>query len=201
MFLYFKKYSLIQLFFLIIQIFISKVFINLDIRLIKLPFSIIGKENILFGKNFTSGKNLRIECLNLERKKVLFIGSNVKVNDYVHIACINKIIIGDNVLIGSHVLITDHQHGQYDGEDQDTPYSSPDERKLYFKTVVIEKNVWIGDMVSIMPNVTIGSGTIIGANSVVTKDIPKNCIAVGNPCKVIKKFDDHTQSWKKVVNN
>ena len=55
--------------------------------------------------------------------------------------------------------------------------------------IKIHKNVWIGSDSTILPGVTIGEGSIIGAGSVVVKDIPSNCIAVGNPCKVIKHIN------------
>jgi len=194
-----KKYTLFQIIIISFHILISKIFINKSIRIVKLPFNIINKQSILFGNNFTSGKNLRIECLTDSDVKKLFIGNDVKINDYVHIACAEKIIIGNNVLIGSNVLITDHLHGLYQGDNQDSPYSSPDTRQLSSKPVLIGENCWIGDMVSIMPNVNIGSGVIIGANSVVTKDIPKNTIAVGNPCKVIKQYNDINKKWEKIT--
>ena len=65
--------------------------------------------------------------------------------------------------------------------------------------VVIGDNVWIGDNVTVLPNVHIGKGCVIGANSVVTKDIPDNCIAVGIPAKVIKKFDYKEKKWVRVL--
>jgi len=197
--LIFKKYNILQITIIIFHIIMSKLFINKKVRIVKYPFNIINKHNIAFGINFTSGKNLRIECLGDLKQKKLLLGDNIKINDYVHIACIEKIIIGNNVLIGSNVLITDHLHGSYQGDNQDSPYSAPDERKLSSQAVSIGDNCWIGDMVSIMPNVNIGSGVIIGANSVVTKDIPNNTIAVGNPCKVIKEYNIKTKKWEKLI--
>lgn len=196
-----KKYTLLQLIFLAFQIIIGKIFFAPSVRIVKLPFSVLGMKNICLGKHFTSGKNLRIECFSKNKKKILFIGNDVKVNDYVHIACNESISIGDNVLIGSHVLITDHQHGKYNGMSQDTPFSKPDERALVGGGIVIEPNVWIGDMVAILPNVTIGEGSIIGTLSVVSKSIPPYCIAVGSPCKVIKKYDPTSNEWKKIDEN
>jgi acetyltransferase-like isoleucine patch superfamily enzyme len=68
----------------------------------------------------------------------------------------------------------------------------PSERDLYSKgSVTIEDNVWIGDKVTILPNVRIGEGSVIGANSVVTKDIPPFCVAAGNPAKIIRKLNEH----------
>lgn len=86
-----------------------------------------------------------------------------------------NVTIGDDVLCGTNVMIGDRN----DHEVQ-FPQWQP-------KPVNIGNNVWIGMNSVVMRGVTIGENTIIGANSVVTKDIPANCIAVGNPCKVIKE--------------
>lgn len=193
---YFKKYNMLQVILIAINIIINKIFISNKVRIVRFPYSFIGKRMITFSKGFSAGRRLRVECLGDDTRK-LFFGKHVKLNDDVHIGCIERIIIEDNVLIGSKVLIIDHQHGQYNGLYQDSPYSIPDERKLFSKPILIEKNVWIGEMVSIMPGVTIGSGSIIGANSVITKDVPKNVIAVGNPCKVIKKYNNTLNIWEK----
>lgn len=112
----------------------------------------------------------------------IVIGNNVNINWYAHIGAINKIVIGDNVLIGSSVLITDHSHGQ-SGMSNLPPAARP----LYSKgPVIIGENVWIGEGAVILGGVEIGSNTIIGANSVVTHDIPANCVAAGVPAKIIK---------------
>ena len=60
---------------------------------------------------------------------------------------------------------------------------------------MIEENVWLGDGVCVLPGVTIGKGSIIGANAVVNKNIPAYCIAAGVPAKVIKKFDEQLKQW------
>lgn len=114
------------------------------------------------------------------------IGKNCNFGDYIHLTCINKIIIGDGVLTGRWVTITDNSHGISDEIPTDL---SPIKRNLYSKgPVMIGNNVWIGDKTTILPGVKIGDGCIIGANSVVTKDIPPYTIAAGNPCKIIKRF-------------
>ncbi|MBL4677498.1 MAG: hypothetical protein JKY70_15040 [Mucilaginibacter sp.] len=64
------------------------------------------------------------------------------------------------------------------------------------KPVIIEDNVWIGETVSVLPGVTIGKGSIIGASAVVTKNIPPYSIAVGNPAKVIKTYNFESNSWE-----
>lgn len=193
----FKKYTMIQLLGLMVSILASKLFLSLNIRIIRLPYFILGRKFIDFGENLSIGRRIRIECFGDNKKKLSF-GKNVKINDDVHIACADKIEIGNNVLIGSKVLITDHQHGSYSGDYHDSPIIPPDNRKLFTKPIKIEENVWIGEMVSIMPGVIIGKGSIIGANSVVTKNIPKNSIAVGNPCKIIKQYNELINKWEKL---
>jgi lipopolysaccharide O-acetyltransferase len=128
----------------------------------------------------------------------LFFGRNVEINDFVHISAGEKIIIGDDVLIASKVFISDINHGNYKGKNQDSPTSKPNSRSLSTTPINIQDKVWIGEGVCIMPGVTIGEGSIIGALSVVTKDIPKYTIAVGSPAKPIKKFNFHLNEWERV---
>jgi acetyltransferase-like isoleucine patch superfamily enzyme len=112
------------------------------------------------------------------------IGDGVIMNTDVHIGCINKIVIGNNVLFASRIYITDHSHGEITKEALSLP---PSLRPLRTKgPVIIKNNVWIGEGVAILPGVTIGENSIIGANSVVTKCFPNNCVLAGNPAKVLK---------------
>lgn len=194
----FKVYGFLGSLKLIIYLFMTKLFFR-NSRLIRLPLDLRGKKYINFGKQLTTGKNCRIEAYNLKGKKeIISFGNNIEINDYVHIAGGEKIEIGDNVLIASKVYISDIIHGNYTGEKQDTPFSVPKNRKLLTKPVYIQDNVWIGEGVCILPGVKIESGSIIGANSVVTKNIPKNVIAVGVPAKIIKKYNLEKRIWEKV---
>ena len=95
------------------------------------------------------------------------------------ITCKNLIRLGDNVLIGGYVQIIDHNHGF---GVNDIIRNQPAE----IGEVVIGNDVWIGAGAKILMNCHIGDGAIIGANSVVTGDIPENAIAVGIPARVIK---------------
>lgn len=107
------------------------------------------------------------------------IGNGCRIRHDSHITVIDSIVIGNNVLTGSKILITDNTHGASSMDLLDLP---PHQRPLYSKSpVIIENNVWIGEKVSIMPGVHIGKGTIIAANAVVTKDLPLYCIAAGAP--------------------
>ncbi|WP_238555015.1 DapH/DapD/GlmU-related protein [Chryseobacterium sp. P1-3] len=110
-------------------------------------------------------------------------------NDYVHITAMEKVQIGNNVLFASKIYVSDCSHGSYAGDNNDSsPDSIPHERKLFSKPVIIEDNVWLGEFVSVLPGVTIGKGTIVGANSLVSKSLPPYVIAVGIPAKPIKKI-------------
>lgn len=194
----FKKYGLIGS----IKLFISLLYTKLcyrNARLIRLPFDIRNSRYIQLGDNFTTGVGCRLEAYPETEKKVLHIGKNVQINDYVHISAMEQVTIGDNVLIASKVFISDLNHGSYGAADiHDSPDSPPNGRKLYAKPVIIEENVWIGEFVSVLPGVTIGRGTIVGANSVVSRNLPPYVIAVGIPAKVIKKYNFVTASWEAV---
>jgi len=155
---------------------------------IEYPIMLQGGKYISVGKNFGVKGRLRLEAIDTFlvqsfQPEVIF-GNNVFINYDCHIACINKIIIGNNVLIGSRVLITDHFHGEVDSRDLAI---APSLRQLTSKgTIIVEDNVWIGEGVVIMPNVTIGQNAIIGANSVVTKNVPENSVVAGIPARIIK---------------
>lgn len=155
---------------------------------IQFPMYLFGGKNIIIGENFNAGLRMRLETYtehlgNLFTPSII-IGNNVSINHDCHIGAINKIIIEDGVLIASKVFITDHYHGKITSQ---ALLTAPSKRKLYCKGPIrIEKNVWIGEGVVVLPNVTIGENSIIGANSVITKDIPKNSVVGGNPAIIIR---------------
>ena len=168
-------------------------------RIIRFPFYIRGKKFIQLDKGFTTGYNCRIDAYPFFSKNIIIkIGTNVQINDNVHIGGIKHIHIGNNVLIASKVFITDHNHGNYKGPNQDSPFSNPEERELHAKEVIIRDNVWIGEFVSILPGSVIGESSIIGTMSVVNGHIPPYSIAVGSPAKVIKTYNFDNKQWEKV---
>lgn len=131
-----------------------------------------------------------------DSEPILKIGERFSASERLHIACENKVEIGDNCLVGSGVHITDHNHGVYNGGNQSHPSIPPIDREIRSSgPVVIGSNVWIGDNVVIIGPVMIGEGVVVGANSVITKDIPDGCIAVGSPAIPIKHFDQNHLKW------
>jgi lipopolysaccharide O-acetyltransferase len=179
---------------------ISTIIFFSNSRLIRLPLIIRGKTNIDFGSRLTTGVGCRLEAYNNKKSmKSLIFGKNIQLNDYVHITAMNKVVIGDNVLMASKIYISDCSHGFYDGEElNSSPDQHPIDRSYKISDVIIGDNVWLGEFVSVMPGVTIGKGAIIGANSVVTKDIPANTIAVGSPAKVIKRYNFEAKRWERI---
>lgn len=116
----------------------------------------------------------------------IVIGDNCNIGSGSHITSVNGIYLGCNVLTGKGILITDNAHGYTDTRVLEI---APILRPLVSKgTVRIEENVWIGDKASIMPGVTVGRGSIVAANSVVTKDVPPYCVVGGIPAKIIKQM-------------
>lgn len=117
-------------------------------------------------------------------KPQIIIGDNCNFGFCNHITSCNQIKIGNNLLTGMYVIITDNNHGDINLSDLLLP---PSKRVLTSKgPVEIGNNVWLGDKVTILSGVKIGDGAIIAANAVVTKDVPAYSIAGGVPAKIIK---------------
>lgn len=113
------------------------------------------------------------------------LGERVYINFNCNFVDDGKIIIGNNVLFAPNVTIATVGH----------PLDPTMREYMYTAPVKIGNDVWIGASVTICPGVSIGDGSVIGAGSVVTSDIPKNCIAVGNPCKVLREIGEHDKEY------
>lgn len=145
--------------------------------------------SINFGDRFAVGSGFRAECVT-DNASIEF-GAGCTLNDYVHIGSAYKVTFGENVLVGSRVTIIDHNHGSYDVGPALScigKVSPPSARELSGSAINIGDNVWIGEGVVILPGVKIGACAVIGANSVVTKNVASGVIVVGIPAKVIKKY-------------
>lgn len=121
----------------------------------------------------------------VNKKPTLDVGANCNFGGFNHITCTNKIAIGNNILTGRWVTITDNNHGD---TSQEMLQMHPLNRPIVSKgSVIIEDDVWIGDKATILAGVHIGKGSVIAANAVVTKDVPAYSIAAGNPAKILKR--------------
>jgi lipopolysaccharide O-acetyltransferase len=161
-----------------------------------------GLSSVSMGEGFTAGDGLWLEAIMRHNEQNftprIVIGKHVRVSHSVHIAATNLVEIGDHVLMGSKVMITDHNHGQYSREHS-SPDTAPALRLLdHDRRVFIGRNVWLGDGVVVTPGATIGDGCVIGANSVVVGRIPPFTIAAGAPARPHKVYDFDNNRWSKV---
>jgi lipopolysaccharide O-acetyltransferase len=161
------------------------------------PNNIRGGKFIKFGKNVVLGRYIRIDAFPTESKSFsLVIEDDVTINDNVHLGAYKSVKIGKGTLIASKVFITDHNHGHFTAPlEPNEMLIKPCDREIEADEVVIGQNVWIGENVVVLPGVVIGDNSIVGASSVVTKNIPKDSIAVGSPAKVIKRHDRSLNKW------
>lgn len=148
------------------------------------------KRNELLKKMFNEiGENCYIEPpfrANWGGKNVHF-GNDVYANFNLTLVDDGEIFVGDNVMFAPNVIVATATHPIH-----------PELRKKqaqYNLSIYIGNNVWIGAGSIILPGVKIGNNSVIGAGSVVTKDIPANVVAVGNPCKVLREIDENDMKY------
>lgn len=151
---------------------------------------IIALEKKLFGK---TGDNIYINPpLYVDYGRHVEIGNNFYANMDCLFLDVNKICIGDNVMVGPRVSFYTAGHPT-DAEIriQELEFGLP---------IVVEDNVWIGGSAVLLPGITVGKNSIVAAGAVVTKDVPENCIVGGNPAKVLRKIDAQDQKkWQEKV--
>ncbi|RJP83254.1 MAG: acyltransferase [Desulfobacteraceae bacterium] len=174
--------------------------------MIELPRRIIQPERMFIGDNVSLGpgsfliaathypsktmqnfeNSIPVQSFNAK----ISIGNRVTSTADLQIAAQSEIVIEDDVMFASNIHINDGVHGY---ETADVAYKYQKISKV--APITIKKGCWIGQNVMIMPGVTIGEFTIIGANSIVKESIPAKCIAAGNPAKVVKRWDERTENW------
>ena len=145
------------------------------------PSNIEGKEKIIKKLFAKTGKQITVEqnfwC---DYGYNIYVGENFYANHNLVILDANKVEFGDNVFIAPNCGFYTAGHP--------LDYETRNKGLEYAKPIKVGNNVWIGGNVIVLPGVTIGDNVVIGAGSVVNKDIPSNVVAVGNPCRVIKEI-------------
>lgn len=144
-----------------------------------------GGKTISIGHYSVFGFETRLACWGTGK---ITIGNNCHFGDRNFITSACGITIGNDVLTGANVLISDNAHGEVLLKDMEIP---PIDRKLHCKgPVTVGDRVWLGNNVCVLSGIKIGDGAIVGANSVVTHDIPPYCMVAGVPAKIIKNLKE-----------
>jgi len=122
---------------------------------------------------------------------VLRLGRGCFVSNFTHISCVRRIEIGAEVMIADHCFISDSQHGHRDPglSVMRQPLETPGE-------VHIGDGAWLGAGVCVFGNIRIGCNSVVGANAVVTRDLPDRCVAAGVPARVIRRYDPQSGVWR-----
>lgn len=162
---------------------------------IRSALKIDGYENIEIGNNVSINYKTWLAALPLTGSKTcsLKIGDGSCIGNFNHIYATHKIEIGKNVLTADKVYISDNLHGY---ENTELPILKQPIRQI--GEVKIGDGTWLGENVCVI-GVSIGKNCVVGANAVVTKDIPDYAVAVGNPAKIIKRYCSETNLWKKTT--
>ncbi len=176
--IWFRGFGVLR--FLFVKIWFSKRFVTKGLSLIGSRCSILIKREACIT---LGNKVILSEGSELQTSGKIVIGSNTSINKNSRIIALENITIGERVAIAQFVTILDHDHSLVKKENRfqlEGYITAP---------ITIGNDVWIADKVTILKGVSIGDNVIIGAHSVVTKDIPSNCIAAGIPAKIIKYLD------------
>jgi acetyltransferase-like isoleucine patch superfamily enzyme len=149
------------------------------------PDNLVNPKAIHFGRKVQIYKGSRLEAIGNTDSKVpkLIIGDNTKIMYYFHCGAAASVRIGRNVLIASRVYITDHDH-VFD----DPILSAQQNPRISCAPVVIEDGCWIGEGAVILKGLTIGERSVVGANAVVTRDVPPWTLVAGIPAQVIRRI-------------
>lgn len=157
------------------------------------PYRIEGSTFIRIGANSVMQSGAWLYCVPSDGEKAqLSIGSGCVLGYNNHITAVRDVVIEDDVLTANNVFISDNLHAY---EDVATPILHQPVR--FKKRVVIGRGCWLGENVCIV-GASVGRNSVIGANAVVTDDIPDYCVAIGAPARVIRRFDPVKGAWVRV---
>jgi len=159
------------------------------------PLRLIEPHNINIGDWVRIYKDSRIETVeSWESTKFnpsILIGSRTTIEQRLHLICVSKVEIGEDVVISADVMITDNNH-EYTQVNKSVMY-----QPLEIKETVIGNFCFIGMGARIMAGVRLGNNCIVGSNSVVIGEFPDYCVIAGSPAKIIKRYDFEISKWRK----
>jgi acetyltransferase-like isoleucine patch superfamily enzyme len=172
--------------------------------LVRLPSMLVNPERLLIGSASTIHPYCRIEIITDNphlggpplpaRDPRIEIGDRVVINSFSHFGAMARIVLGNDVGIASGVCIEDHHYEYAEASDERPLKQQP----FRVAEVVIEDGAMLGEHVTVLPGVRIGRNSWIGANAVVTSDIPAYSIAAGVPARVLRRRDPASRSWDRV---
>lgn len=159
------------------------------------PMRVLGKKYIYVGNNVHILNGARIEAVSKWHGKILNpelrIGDGSNFEQDCHIIAADKLSIGRNCVFSADVYVADCSHQYLPGENALST-------ELEIKKTEIGDGVFVGIGAKILPGAKLGNGCVIGANAVVTHDIPPYCVAAGVPARVIKKYNFEKKQWEKI---
>lgn len=151
---------------------------------------------ITIGDRSCVGRFSKLQCFDhfngVEYHPTIQIGNDCLLGQNVSILSADTVIIEDKVTLASYITIVNENHGMNPEDPQCYRYQT-----LTSAPIIIKEGTWIGERCNILPGVTIGKKCVIGSGSVVNKSVPDYCMAVGNPARVIKKYNFDTHRWER----
>lgn len=162
------------------------IYIGLDVKF-------VNRGTITLGDSVIIRPSTRVYAGNPQ--SLVSFGNGTEIGEHSTISSNNRIVFGKYVLTDPHIFVADHNHA-YDNPF--IPISKQGVKCNPTDEVIIGEGTWLGTNVVVVGNVCIGKHCVIGANSVVTKDIPEYSVAAGIPAKVIKRYDFEKKEWVRV---
>ena len=157
------------------------------------PFKVSGAKYICVGKKVHIHEQAWLLAQKIdEHDPKIEIGDNTYIGRNAHIVSVRDVKIGSSALIADKVYISDNSH-----EYQDIQVPIKSQTVVFKKSVCIGDHSWLGENVCVI-GASVGKHSVVGANSVVTSDIPDYSIAVGTPAKVVKQYNHQTNQWERV---
>ncbi|MBN9662344.1 MAG: acyltransferase [Acidobacteria bacterium] len=152
---------------------------------LQLPVRISGEDRVAVGSSVYVGSGCWIQCLpdGDSRSVAISLGNGVSIAGGCVISAVRSVTLEENVLLARNVYIADHMHSY---RDKSLPVLAQGVERV--SPVLIKRGAWLGQNVVVCPGVTIGCGSVVGANSVVTQDVGDYSVAVGAPARVVKSF-------------